>query len=523
MQKDRIDIKKETIIKDRYKIVLKIGAGGVGTTYKANDTQTQKIVVLKVLEISKIDNFKELELFEREIEVLKKINNPSIPDYYEHFQIDITGNQLYILVQEFIDGENLANLVKAGKSFLEKEIIGILKNLLLILEYLHDLNPPIIHRDINPKNIILDKNNKLFLVDFGAVGRGLKNTLTAAKSDTFVGTIGYMPQEQLFGKVHPGLDIYALGVTALFLLSGKAPWEFSIKNMKIDYQKSVKISLDLKYLIDKMIEPDQIKRLSNVKRTLSLIQEIEDLINDEPISLPAKTEIDEKVDPNKAEWLNTALVEQHKKNKKWQRLVAESKRMERIRLRREKKKANIKMYRAENFPRRAFIQEHRDGTELIIKPYSFFKLYFILIPIYFFGFSIGGIASPIVIWVFVIGLMWDFLGSFSIPIFLFGFAFIFYLIAALFLRYRDSELHVRKSGDNYCALFKKNPKKSIFAGKWKKLQIKTKKDDNTLPAGKGVTSPYWGSMEITYPENMQIKRTGLTLKDLEVINKFKKS
>jgi serine/threonine protein kinase len=214
MPKERINIPADTIINDRYRIDSIIGRGGIGTTFKALDLNTNTHVALKALEIERIENLKELELFEREIDVLKKIDNPCIPNYIKHFKTNISNHALYILVQEFVDGKNLYIHIKEGKKYREKEVLKLLKSLLTTLSYIHNLKPPIIHRDINPKNIILDKNNKLYLVDFGAVGRGRKNTLAAAKSDTFVGTLGYMPHEQLFGKLHPGLDIYSLGVTA---------------------------------------------------------------------------------------------------------------------------------------------------------------------------------------------------------------------------------------------------------------------------------------------------------------------
>ena len=97
MPESRIEIPADTIINNRYKVISIIGRGGIGTTFKVLDRKTDSVVALKALEIERIENLKELELFEREIDVLKNIDNPLIPDYIEDFQTKINGHALYIL------------------------------------------------------------------------------------------------------------------------------------------------------------------------------------------------------------------------------------------------------------------------------------------------------------------------------------------------------------------------------------------------------------------------------------------
>ena len=172
---------------------------------------------------------------------------------------------------EFIDGKNLYQLIKKGTRFESEAVKMILEKLLSLLTYIHNIKPPIIHRDINPKNIIRAKNGEIFLVDFGAVGSLVTDTVTASTSNTFVGTIEYMPPEQLYGKSLPCSDIYSLRVTMLFLITGREPSSFNLKDMRLDYKPLVNLSGIMKRIIDGMIEPDHAKRIQTAEQVLSLL------------------------------------------------------------------------------------------------------------------------------------------------------------------------------------------------------------------------------------------------------------
>jgi len=90
-----------------------------------------------------------------------------VPSYVDSFSIDIDNDRYFILVQEYIKGKNLKYLVQNGKHFSIEEVKNILRSILEILDYIHNLQPPIIHRDINPNNIIIGDDSKVYLVDFG--------------------------------------------------------------------------------------------------------------------------------------------------------------------------------------------------------------------------------------------------------------------------------------------------------------------------------------------------------------------
>ncbi len=150
----------------------------------------------------------------------------------------------------------------------EEEVKAITRQMLDILNYLHRLNPPVIHRDIKPQNIIRNSKNRIYLVDFGAV-QALYNQ-TFAK--TFVGTLGYMPPEQFRGETCFASDLYALGATLLFLLTHRNPAELPQKRLKIDFRDRISTSERFKDWLEKMLEPAVEDRFQSAQDALQALE-----------------------------------------------------------------------------------------------------------------------------------------------------------------------------------------------------------------------------------------------------------
>ena len=211
---------------NRYKIITSLAMGGMGQTYIVEDTEhphTRKCV-LKQLKPANADAhfFSTAQrLFKTEAEKLKILgNHPQIPQLLDEFEED---GEFYI-VQEFIDGHTLSQEMPLGQRWSEPQVIALLEDLLLILEFIHAQG--VIHRDIKPDNIIRrSQDHKLVLIDFGAVKQiRLQTTTTGLISQTVgIGTMGYMPMEQASGKPVPSSDIYALGMVAIQALTGLLP------------------------------------------------------------------------------------------------------------------------------------------------------------------------------------------------------------------------------------------------------------------------------------------------------------
>ncbi|PZV09168.1 MAG: serine/threonine protein kinase [Leptolyngbya sp.] len=260
----------DDVIRDRYRIIQFLGQGGMGTTYAAEDRTTGKAVAIKILSLHQLTNWKALELFGREAKVLENLNHPAIPAYLDHFQIDLPQDRLFYLVQELAEGESLAQWVAQGYRVMESEVKAIAIQILEILIYLHQLRPPVIHRDIKPQNIIRRSDGHLFLVDFGGVQAVYRKNLTWGS--TVVGTFGYMPPEQFRGKADFGSDLYALGATLLFLLTHQSPADLPQKRMKILFRDQVAVSEGFANWLERMLEPDIEDRFPSAKEALQALR-----------------------------------------------------------------------------------------------------------------------------------------------------------------------------------------------------------------------------------------------------------
>jgi eukaryotic-like serine/threonine-protein kinase len=257
------------ILQERYHIKHQLGEGGMGKTYLALDNQTGYDVVVKQLHLQHTKDWKVIDLFEKEAKLLRNLDHPFIPDYIDSFYIDTESDRVYVLVQEYVEGMSLREKVESGWRCNEAEATAILEHLLEILIYLHGLRPPIIHRDINPDNIILTPDNTVYLVDFGAVQDTLR--VNVLGGSTVVGTYGYMPMEQMIGKAKPASDLYALGVSLIYLLTHVPPDQIPLKEMRLDYKEWIQDSSPLTRLIDRLIEPDVDKRLGDASKALETL------------------------------------------------------------------------------------------------------------------------------------------------------------------------------------------------------------------------------------------------------------
>jgi len=275
------------IIQSRYRIASILGQGGIGVTYAAFDAQTGDRVALKALSFRRMNVWKVLELFEREAKVLAQLDHPAIPRYLDYFQIDRDLDRDFYIVQQLVEGKSLAQAIADGWHGSEEDIKQIAEQVLEVLSYLHQLKPPVIHRDIKPQNIILQPNRKIALVDFGAVQDTYRNTQIGGS--TVVGTYGYMPPEQFRGKAVPATDLYALGATILFLLTGRSPADLPEIKLKISFRNSVNISAHFANWLEKMIEPAIEDRFNSAQQALKFLQNpilpsLESRINDLEIS-----------------------------------------------------------------------------------------------------------------------------------------------------------------------------------------------------------------------------------------------
>ena len=265
------------IINQRYKITHILGEGGVGITYSALDIETNSIIALKAVSLRQLDDWKQVELFEREAKVLAKLEHPAIPKYLDYFDIESDKDKVFYIVQQQAPGKSLFELVESGWRTTEAEVKQIAEQILSILVYLHALDPPVIHRDIKPHNLIRSDNSKIFLVDFGAVQNTYYDTLM--QGSTVVGTYGYMSPEQFRGKAEPATDLYSLGATLLYLLTHRSPSELPQNTLKLDFRSQINISDSFADWLDKILEPDVEDRFSSANEALNRLHKKKPVTN----------------------------------------------------------------------------------------------------------------------------------------------------------------------------------------------------------------------------------------------------
>jgi serine/threonine-protein kinase len=250
------------LLRDRYRMIRALGRGGFGATFLARDEVLpgKPPCVIKQLRPSTdapqvLDMAR--DLFQREAKILGKIgNHPQLPRLLDYFEIE----QEFFLVQEFINGATLQQEVKRGGPFTEAGVKQFLSEILPMVQYVHDNH--VIHRDIKPANIIRrQQDKKLVLIDFGAVKDKVNPTLANSSDQTAltayaIGTPGYAPPEQMAMRPVYASDVYALGVTCIYLLSGRAPKDLNYDPTtgEMLWQDKVHISDHFARVLQKMLE-----------------------------------------------------------------------------------------------------------------------------------------------------------------------------------------------------------------------------------------------------------------------------
>jgi serine/threonine protein kinase len=247
------------VLQERYKLQKNLGRTMASRqTWLAEDLATlqNELVIIKLLVFNSEMQWDDLKLFEREAQVLQNLSHPRIPRYRDYFSLDLhrgAGLCWFGLVQDYIPGTSVQQLLNQGKCFSEAQVRKIATQVLEILIYLHSLNPPVLHRDIKPSNLILTgEDEQIYLVDFGAVQN---QAPIEGVSFTIVGTSGYAPLEQFWGRAVPASDLYALGATLIHLLTGVAPAELPQSNLRIQFADRISLNKNFVKWIEKLTEP----------------------------------------------------------------------------------------------------------------------------------------------------------------------------------------------------------------------------------------------------------------------------
>ena len=263
---------QESVLEQRYRLLEKVGEGGFSTVYRAEDRTTKAIVAIKAIDLQGLTAQEKIEAtdsFNREVQMLSKLEHKNLPHLHAHF----SDTECWYMVMDFIAGTTLEKRMerRKGTPLPIEEIFEIGLILCYVLAYLHNHRPTIIFRDLKPANIILTRDGRLFLIDFG-IARHYKPGQTR---DTIpFGSPGYAAPEQ-YGKAQttPLADIYSLGAILHQLLSGDDPSQTPFRFAPLDDQQQPERAA-LNSLIQSMVQTNPGQRpkdISAVKRELQTI------------------------------------------------------------------------------------------------------------------------------------------------------------------------------------------------------------------------------------------------------------
>jgi len=267
------------ILGGRYKITKVLGAGGFSETYIAEDIQLPDNPLCVVKQLKPVNTKSEqLEvarrLFRSEAQTLQKLGvHEQIPQLFAYFEED----EEFYLIQEYIAGHALNQELPSGKCFPEIAVIRILQDILQTLTFVHDNG--VIHRDIKPNNIIRRQfDGKLVLIDFGAVKEVSTQLLDGSEQSAFtigIGTKGYAPSEQCFGRPQYGSDIYAVGMIGIKALTGIAPHELlRDADGNLVWMHRTQVSPTLAAILNKMVLDDAKQRYQSTSAVLAALDEL---------------------------------------------------------------------------------------------------------------------------------------------------------------------------------------------------------------------------------------------------------
>jgi len=283
------------ILGGRYLPERLLGQGGFGAAFLAVDRYSPKKAKCVIKQFQPSSNLspqaleKAKNLFFQEAHVLEDLGreHPQIPELYAFFPLKVknqlTGEeeQFFYLAQDYIDGKNLEEILQQQqKPLQESEVKNILKELLLILKFIHENGS--IHRDIKPSNIMRAQNGRLYLLDFGAVKQATNNPNNTQEKSTTIYSAGFAPPEQQLGnQVSAATDLYALAATCVILLTNRDPDDLYDPQKKVwNWQNyAPNISSDLVRVFNKML-------LANPRDRFQSSEEVLTALNTSPPSPP---------------------------------------------------------------------------------------------------------------------------------------------------------------------------------------------------------------------------------------------
>ncbi len=245
----------ETTVHHRYRILRHLGEGREGAVYLAEDRVTGAEVTLKAYTWT--GSWSVTRAWQREARALETLDHPAIPRYVEHHQLE---DGRLLMVRQYVRGETLEGRISRGERLTTEQILDVTRQTLDVLTYLQTLNPPVIHGDIKPSNLILDDQGRLSIIDFAGVRETLRPRDVSGLGS---GTLGYSAPEQISGRLGLNTDVYALGASVVHLLSHVRPTELPVRGLKLDFAAHVETDGWFRAWLERVLEPNPNDRFAD--------------------------------------------------------------------------------------------------------------------------------------------------------------------------------------------------------------------------------------------------------------------
>lgn len=250
----------KTLMGGSLRVERQLSFGGFSAVYLVRDDQNKQFVLKELVgNMQGEKGAKVKELFYREAEILARLNHPRLTKVVTHFNEDARE---YMLL-EYLPGVNLRQYVHAYGVIPPEKVVTFIEDMLSILEYLHGREPPVVHRDFTPDNLVLSENDEIYVIDFGASCQFLSDA-----TGTIIGKQSYMPPEQVRGKAVPASDMFALGATIYFLLTGEDPPALTSSRPSKLHKQTVPLHLDEIVHSLTQMDPEHRPNPSDVRKKL---------------------------------------------------------------------------------------------------------------------------------------------------------------------------------------------------------------------------------------------------------------
>lgn len=312
-------------LNDRYEILERIGGGGMANVYKAHDNRLGRDVAIKILKDEFANDNEFVENFRRESYSAAKLNHPNIVGVFDVGMDQVDDTKYYYIVMEIVNGRTLKDIIEEKGKLSVSETINYSIQICEALLCAHQNG--IIHRDIKPQNIIINKENIPKVTDFGIAQATNKNT--SVEKD-IMGSVHYFSPEQARGiKTDQRSDIYSLGIVMFEMITGTLPFEgdnpisVALKQVHEQIKLPSSLNIDIPQLLDqiilKMTSKDIEKRYNNLNEVIIDLKALEsknDLEMSDTLILPNVNRLKEKnIDPEEQRRIRRTSIESDSNNK----------------------------------------------------------------------------------------------------------------------------------------------------------------------------------------------------------------